>query len=720
MKNNLKRVISLFVTIAMLFAMIPATELHVHATTVNVLDDKVSITDSANSNKVSDGTVTITAKGSLFSQKTNNITVTNNTSAKAKLSFDYATSSASSFKIAGATAAASGSYSVVLEAGKSLSIQLMSNKGVSGTTATLTLSNISLVTIKENSDVTFTFDSSLGSVTAGGAAVANGATQSVSGETGVVLVATAKSGATFLGWVDADGKILSTEASDTLKPAQDMTVKAVFAQNGGTPWFGVGSAAQKSQSTGLLGMSKLYYYEVGTSYLFDNLNTAATHAAANSTKAIVLMNDGTLPAGNYTIPAGVTLLIPFDAKNTMYTTESVGKTGWNQPKHYRTLTMANGAHIAVNGAISLSAKHATAQGSKQNGGSPTDATSIVKMEQDSTITVNNGGALYVYGFIIGSGSVEAKSGAKVYENFQIMDFRGGTQSTNMENGVFPLSQYYLQNVEVELTVHSGATMYAATTVTMSESDFHSAVPFINNSGAMFNLTSGYVVKDYDESTDRLVIKSYGDISVSSINMSVGTSSINSKNYELPIQNNMTVEAVSGNISISQDVAFLPGSQIIVGENAKCTLGSGYNVYVYDADQWGTYCGATNQKFIQVTYAPGRTYTRTEADLVDAEVIVNGTHTHTTSLCNRADGYIAIAAGFYLFLCFRYQSAFQVFDDLWHRDSFCEHVHIISINGMKSLVKKFGRYLSIKIICRRYRSLCARHSGMPIRCFDKFV
>ena len=48
-------------------------------TTVSVLDGQLSITDSANSNTVSNGVVTITAKGSLLSAKTNNITITNET-----------------------------------------------------------------------------------------------------------------------------------------------------------------------------------------------------------------------------------------------------------------------------------------------------------------------------------------------------------------------------------------------------------------------------------------------------------------------------------------------------------------------------------------------------------------------------------------------------------------------------------------------------------------
>ena len=149
---------------------------------------------------------------------------------------------------------------------------------------------------------------------------------------------------------------------------------------------------------------------------------------------------------------------------------------------------------------------------------------------------------------------------------------------------------------------------------------------------MFNLTSGYVVKDYDETSDRLVFTAYGDVAVSSIKMEVGTSSINSKDYELAIQSNMTVEVQSGTISIAQDVAFLPGSQIIINQGVTCTLASGVNVYVYDADQWGAYAfggydfstNNANFKFIPVVYAPGRTYTRTDADLVDAEIDVNGT------------------------------------------------------------------------------------------------
>ncbi len=654
-----KKLIKPGILLATVFVVISLLFVTAGATTVSVLDGQVSVADSANSNSVSNGTVTITAKGSLFSKKTNNITITNESGSKAQLSFDYTAENANSFTIAGATAAASGSYSAILEAGGTLSITLVSNNGLSNTTATLKLSNFSLTVASDSSNVTINYDSTLGSVTAAGDTVLSGGVVSdVTLANGVALVAAPSSGAKFLGWVDAaDNSVISTAASYTLTPASDMTVKAVFAKDGGTPWFGVGTKVQKTVSSGLLGMSKIYYYQAGVTHLFDNLNTAASFASDTSGKdSVVLMNSGTLSVGTYTIPSGVTLLIPFDASNTMYTTEVVNTQDakWVEPTEYRTLTMADGANLTINGAMSISAKQATAQGSKANGGSPTGPVSFVKMQGNSNITVNNGGALYAYGFITGSGSVTANSGATVYEMFQFMDFRGGTQSTGMENGVFPFSQYYVQNIEVPMTLYSGAKEYAYTTIYMSSTDFGTAVNFIGPSGAMFNLTSGNVVKKYDGTTDRMMIEVNGNLSVSTVELSFGTSSINSKDYDLPINSNITVTAKSGsNITIEQDLAFLPGSEMIIEEGATCTLSSGYNVYIYDADEWGNFC-YSNKKFAALTYAPGRTYNRKDTDLVDAKILVNGTldaskgYLYTTAgganICSTGNGVVKLKAG----------------------------------------------------------------------------
>lgn len=627
-KRKIGRMLALVMAVSLMMC-IPA-----QAASHDLLDGKINVFDSdSNSSILDNGTVTITAKGSIISKKTVTVTITNNSGTKAEISFNYSASSTNSFTVDGASANASGTYNKQLEVNGTATLVIQSKSGFSGTTATLTLSNFGCTPVAESSNVTINYDSALGSVTANKSPVSvGGVVEGVTPTDGVALVAAAN-GSTFLGWINEDtGEILSTVASYTLKPAQNMTVKAVFAKDGATPWFGVGAAAQKSEGTGLLGMSKLYYFQVGTSYLFDDLNVAATYAAANSTKAIVLMNDGTLPAGTYTIPVGVTLLIPFDNQNTMYTTEAQSVTPLESDEKttkeltvtaYRTLTLGENATLNVNGAISVSAKHRYAQGGRPDGGSPTDDVAFINMSQGSSITINDGGMLYAYGYITGSGTVTAKSGATVYENFQIMDFRGGSQSTDMGNGVFPMSQYYVQNIVVPLYLESGAAEYAMSTIYMSSSKFQTAVQFIGPTNSMFCLTSGKVCKYYDSSRDRLVVELDGNVTVSPVTLSLGTGSINSKNYELAINGNITVTQKSGsNLTVSQDMALIPGAEFNIASGA--TMNVSANVYAYDLDEWGNYCGPSDQRMIPLRYVPvDGYYKRTAADLKDAEVLVNG-------------------------------------------------------------------------------------------------
>lgn len=603
------------------------------ATTINMYGG-LTLKDNQNTISNSNGTVTATAKGSLFSKKTNTITITNDSGSQAKLSFAYNVTSASSYSIDGIDDVPNGNFDKVLAAGDFITITITSNFGLSNTTVTLKLTNIALVSASDSSSVTIQFDSNLGNVTAAGSAVANGAVvDNVSLTDGVALVAAPSNGAKFLGWVDADGKILNTAATYTLRPAEDMTIKAVFAKDGSKPWFGVGGMMQKSEGIGLFGMDKLYYHTASVSYLFDDLNVAATAAAiSSSNKAIVLMNSGTLPAGDYTIPAGVTLLIPFDSNNTLYTTGIQyynTDSAYSTPTEYRTLTMASGATITVNGAVSVSGKHRVVQGAYDKnilGGAPMGDLGFIRMEGTSNITVNNGGALYAYGFITGSGSVTAKSGASIYEIFQIADYRGGDQSTKMQNGVFPVSQYYVQNIEVPLTVYRGAMEYGYATINASGSYFNSTPQFIGTSNAMFNLESGYVVKKYDGSKDRLNIEVYGQVNIASIEIELALGrGINSADYILALNGNITITLKSGfSATVNQDLALIPGSELIIEENAKITLAEGKRVYIYDSSSWGnTYCHGP-RAFAAAKYAPSRTYTRTTADLKDAFILVNGT------------------------------------------------------------------------------------------------
>lgn len=608
-------------------------------TAVTVLDGQISISDSANTLKESSGTVTATARGSLFSKKTNNVTIKNDSGSAANLKFNYSASSTSSFSIDGSSAGTSGNYSIMLNAGSSVTISITSNSGLSNTTATLTMNNFSLTAAAASSKVKFEYDASLGSVTVDSAAISSGVEKDIPAS-GATLAATTKSGATFYGWIDAkDNSILSTSASYKLEPAAAMTVKAVFLNANSVPHFYVSTASQASESVGFLGLSKLYYYTVGKTYLFDNLNNAITFANTSNNKYIVLANSATLPAGDYTIPVGVTLLIPFDANNTLYTTaaQPVNVSTRATPTAFRTLTMASGANITVNGSLGLSAMVYSANGGHRCAGMPYDNYGHIKMERNSSISVGKGGNMYVYGYITGSGEVTAASGATLYESFVIEDFRGGKQTTKMENGVFPFNQYYIQSIEVPLTINSGANLHAYTCLNMSNYDFPMDLIFLGSGTAMLKLSSGSAKKWYDGSQDRLHIEINGNMSISPIDLEISGTTINSEDYELPVNGNISISLNTGKLTIAQDLAILPGTQIDIAENASVELGSGTSAYVYDGDNWGNFSGATPQPFIPAYYAPSRTYTRTTADLVDASINVLGTW-------DASNGYVYTTSG----------------------------------------------------------------------------
>ena len=191
---------------------------------------------------------------------------------------------------------------------------------------------------------------------------------------------------------------------------------------------------------------------------FDDLNEAVRYAQTNNQDKITLISDGTI-SGNYTILSGITLLIPFDEAGTLYTDKPAAIRTAPDSKAFRTLTMSEGSSITVEGAISIGGRYFAAAGSQQ--GRCVGDYGYIKMSAGSSINVNSGGNLYAWGFISGNGSgngsVTAESGATVYEFYQIADFRGGSASSNMGNNVFPFSQYFVQNIEVPLTIKSGAT-----------------------------------------------------------------------------------------------------------------------------------------------------------------------------------------------------------------------------------------------------------------------
>lgn len=556
------------------------------------------VEDDEADDSFSNGVVTINVAGTDgcgSESDTDTITITNKSDGVAVISFDWKANDVNTLKIDDKlTSEINGTIKQSLSAGSCITFVITTSADT--TNNQLVFSNFSLTPINEPFEVTVQYDSNLGSVAKDGIAISPGM-QSV---TKATFTATPSSNVLFLGWIDAGtNQILSKKNDYNCAPSENMKIKAVFAANSrdtnNKPWF-----------------------MVNDNYLFDGLDLATSLTNVSS---IVLMNNGTLMAGNYTIPSSATLLLPFDDEHTLYT-DNPGSVNLNKstPTPYKTLTMSTGANITVNGTISVSAKHEVGNGGGL-GCCVSNQYGHISMNQGSSITVNNGGALYVWGYITGEGIVSAETGSLVYELFQVADYRGGGETMQMSKGTFPFNQFYIQNIEAEFVVKTNATVkvYASVYASWTQT---TSFNFIGGSNSMFTLTSGTVTKKYDGTTDTLDIIVDGDLTVNPVSLKIATTSMNSSNFELPITNNMDIVVKSGTTTIGQDIALLPGATITINEDAEVVVGKGKNLYVYDVDQWDGYCGASNKRLIPVNYAPSKSYNRVID--TDAAICINGT------------------------------------------------------------------------------------------------
>lgn len=604
-----RRFVSLLLTFVTILTMLPAMTLPALAATsgnvIGLADQSIGLSFSGEADDAwsATGTTIIgmaqsTSGGGMCDPDTayySTLTIKNNKATTATLSFDYSIEQNNGTIRVGDTEVSSGaSFTKDLEANESVTVYIKS--GSTSAATKITLTNVVLVS-EVNATATFV-PAENGTYTVDGKTITEEYRNTQSSMTAYTVVATPADGYQFMGWYDvASEKCISTDAETTLNFDSNRTITARFVSK------------------------ELALFETG-GQPFDDLKKAVSYAQANSQSKITLAADGSIK-GTYTIPKGITLLIPFDAAGTLYTDAPAAIRTTPASKAFRTLTMSKGSSITVNGAISLGGRYFAAAGSQQ--GRPIGDYGYIKMADNSSITVKNGGKLYAWGFISGSGSVLAESGATVYEFYQIADFRGGSASIGMGHKVFPFSQYFVQNIEVPLTLNAGANEQVYSGVYAKSKTYTTAINFIGDTG-MFKVESGSFTKDYDEKTDRLVFTVNGKAALNTLSLTLAGMDVNSEKYVLPITNNITINIQSGNVTINQDAALLAGVEVNIAEGAGLTVADKKNICIYDRDEWVAQNFVNGGKFKAVAYAPGKAYNRTNADLKDVKMDVNGSVT----------------------------------------------------------------------------------------------
>ncbi len=279
-------------------------------------------------------------------------------------------------------------------------------------------------------------------------------------------------------------------------------------------------------------------------------------------KIVVVYRSGLVPKGEYTIPKGVTLLVPGEGPgdgfgSTDYLCQIDGALTENDYKTdeysfsflnykcYRKLTIEDGSKltIAKGGKLCVSARMIIAG---QTLSTFPYHYGHIELGNDAVIDVADGATLFAWGYITNPnaqqvtlhnykevGRVVAQSGATIWEGFTFTDFRGGSATINFVNlgrlieygggvagglvdqlkdanfsgyrhQVFPINQYYVQCIEAPLIMHSGTTENLVTAIYVDGSTSTTSAVLVGNGTGLFQWqsSSATMTKYYDAAADR--------------------------------------------------------------------------------------------------------------------------------------------------------------------------------------------------------------------------
>lgn len=341
--------------------------------------------------------------------------------------------------------------------------------------------------------------------------------------------------------------------------------------------------------------SQSYVAQVGNNK-YSTLEEALV--AAKSGETVTLLQNVTLTQGQaLTVPAGVklsisgrTLLLPCQGATSVNTSNNSctapnGAVGAITPageQVYSSLTVETGATVTVsnNGKLVVGGTFSGNSDTHITGGTYGSHSNIYL---NGTLNVESSGIVNTYGYILGSGTLEIKSGGILYEPLVITDYRGGTYTAVSYGEHTPMfNSYGLVNVQAKMIVNSGAFLKGYCNVYVSAlKDYRPKNPYlscettlINSSEALLNLSSGSITLTYEteptyQSLGRTTIDINGSVDLGGITF---ISSYNTYNQYLPIPCNFKINvAANSSLKISKKAAILPDGEVVVQPSGSLTV-----------------------------------------------------------------------------------------------------------------------------------------------------
>ena len=508
------------------------------------------------------------------------------------------------------------------------------------------------------------------------------------------------------------GFFKNTDYGVSVEGKTEMLISAGVEYNEGYRYFLGDAETAKLNGVGVCRIGTVSYAKLEDALAYANNNPSVENIV------IFMTNDYILPAGNYTLPANATIVVPMSDTQEKEVNKITPCVIFNDqrtatpytsmlPTEFRRLTFASGVNMEVFGQIELTCSQYASNEAYTS--QPVGAYGRLEMAEGSHMTLQNGSELRAWGFLTGKGETDARRGAIVREMFQLGDWKGAMTSVaitglvkgsenpslcNIVKGqakvddcdysykkIFPVTQYFIQNIESPVKYHPGALLLTSAVVSegllgmsvhMSATDIKvigtqkDAIFFMDNEADAENT---WVRKWYDAVNDVQVydvnssahigsmILDMGDINL----LTFGTVPIrlNSAEFDLPLTSNFKIHLLSGSMDFKQNTCLLPGAEVEVDKEsvvsvAQDPLDTEHTgaLYVYDAEDWDkyAYCNEVDADGIShkgtaftkvVRYSPSWNGLPTVRDEqtrpADAAINVHGTFNTATGFVYTSDG-----------------------------------------------------------------------------------
>ncbi len=414
----------------------------------------------------------------------------------------------------------------------------------------------------------------------------------------------------------------------------EMLVSTGVEYNEGYRYFLGTAESAVANGAGVCRIGNVSYAKLEDAIAFANNNPDVQNIV------IFMTNNYTLPAGYYTLPANATIVVPMSDSQEKEVNMTAPRVVFNdqrpstpyvtiQPTEFRRLTFAPGVHMDVFGHIELTCSQYASN--EAYTAQPCGAYGHLVLDEGSHLTLQSGSEVRAWGFVTGKGEMDARRGATVREMFQLGDWKGAFTSVGItgmapdivtdhsDKKIFPVTQYFIQNIESPVKYHPGAVLSTSAAVSegllgMSISMAATDIAIVGVSGQhqaiflmdqMADAENTWVRKWYDAENDIQVYDINSAAHIGSMVLDMGDVNLlqfgtipirlNSAKFDLPLTCNFKIHLLSGSMDFQQNTSLLPGAEVEVDKEATVTVAMDPDdtehtgaLYVYDAEDWDKY------------------------------------------------------------------------------------------------------------------------------------